>query len=71
MCANISDEMQRLASLETPLFINHEAGSLRPYQQYGYKFLLACSNLNYNAILADDLGLGKTLQTIALLAGLA
>ena len=57
--------------MDIPLFINHEVGSLRPYQQHGFKFLLACSNLNYNAILADDLGLGKTLQTIALLAGLA
>lgn len=32
------------------------------------KFLLACQELNYNSILADDLGLGKSLQTIALLS---
>lgn len=44
---------------------------MRPYQLDGLRYLLACTKLNYNCILADDLGLGKSLQTIALLAQLA
>lgn len=41
---------------------------LRPYQIFGFQWLLRIGELGFGGILADDMGLGKTLQTIALLA---
>lgn len=41
--------------------------SLRPYQLYGVKWLIAHEQQGFGACLADDMGLGKTLQTIAVL----
>uniref|UniRef100_A0A5K3ESK6 TATA-binding protein-associated factor n=1 Tax=Mesocestoides corti TaxID=53468 RepID=A0A5K3ESK6_MESCO len=41
---------------------------LRPYQQEGVNWLLFLKNYGLSGILADDLGLGKTLQTICALA---
>jgi superfamily II DNA or RNA helicase len=43
---------------------------LRPYQQYGYKWLHYLHEKKLGGCLADDMGLGKTLQAITLLAGL-
>ncbi|KAL5106891.1 hypothetical protein TcWFU_005968 [Taenia crassiceps] len=40
---------------------------LRPYQQEGVNWLLFLRHYGLNGILADDLGLGKTLQTICAL----
>ncbi|KAL5970744.1 hypothetical protein TSMEX_001524, partial [Taenia solium] len=40
---------------------------LRPYQQEGVNWLLFLKHYGLNGILADDLGLGKTLQTICAL----
>lgn len=46
-------------------------GSLRPYQQIGFEWLVNLYNNHSNGILADEMGLGKTIQTIALLGHLA
>ena len=46
------------------------AGSLRPYQMDGLKWLDYLHTHGLGGCLADDMGLGKTVQTIALLAGL-
>ncbi|KER29605.1 hypothetical protein T265_13336, partial [Opisthorchis viverrini] len=43
--------------------------SLRPYQQDGINWLNFLNRYGLNGILCDDLGLGKTLQTICILAG--
>ncbi|VDO06247.1 unnamed protein product [Rodentolepis nana] len=40
---------------------------LRPYQQEGVNWLLFLKQYGLNGVLADDLGLGKTLQTICAL----
>ena len=40
-------------------------GTLRPYQEEGFAFLLQCTERGFGACLADDMGLGKTPQTIA------
>ena len=46
------------------------AGTLRPYQMDGVRFLLGVTEAGFGACLADDMGLGKTLQVIAWLAHL-
>jgi superfamily II DNA or RNA helicase len=41
------------------------AGTLRPYQEEGYRFLVLCAERRFGACLADDMGLGKTPQALA------
>lgn len=41
---------------------------LRPYQQYGYRWLSYLHQKQLGGCLADDMGLGKTLQAITLFA---
>lgn len=43
------------------------AGTLRPYQEAGVKFLSTCRLVGFGSCLADDMGLGKTPQTLAYL----
>lgn len=43
-------------------------GQLRPYQEYGVKWLDYLRENNLGGCLADDMGLGKTLQAITLLS---
>lgn len=46
-------------------------GTLRPYQERGYKWLAMMRQYGFGALLADDMGLGKTIQVItALLDGI-
>jgi len=42
-------------------------GDLRPYQERGLAWLSFLSDLGLGGILADDMGLGKSVQTLALL----
>lgn len=42
---------------------------LRPYQRFGYRWMMTLQKLGFGGILADDMGLGKTIQTIAYLLG--
>ncbi|XP_073675637.1 E1A-binding protein p400 isoform X2 [Garra rufa] len=46
-------------------------GSLREYQQVGVEWLASLHRKNLNGILADETGLGKTVQTVAYFAHLA
>lgn len=46
-------------------------GSLRDYQQVGVEWLASLHRKNLNGILADETGLGKTVQTVAYFAHLA
>lgn len=43
-------------------------GVLRPYQEYGVRWLRFLERAGYGGILADDMGLGKTLQTLTWIA---
>lgn len=43
------------------------AGTLRPYQTEGFKWLHLLHDMNLSGILADEMGLGKSLQVITLL----
>ncbi|MDR1949798.1 MAG: DEAD/DEAH box helicase family protein, partial [Spirochaetaceae bacterium] len=45
-------------------------GTLRPYQEYGVRWLDYLREYGMGACLADEMGLGKTIQVIALLRGL-
>jgi len=46
-------------------------GQLRPYQARGVAWLQRLTELGLGAVLADQMGLGKTLQAIALMTGSA
>lgn len=60
---NISDEdVAQIIETRSTSGIHVRTGSLRPYQTYGVHFLL----LAKNAILTDEVGLGKTAQVAAL-----
>ena len=52
------------ADFDTPAAME---GVLRPYQEYGYKWLRTLEKAGFGGILADDMGLGKTIQILALL----
>jgi superfamily II DNA or RNA helicase len=47
-----------------------ENGTLRPYQEYGVRWLDYLREYQMGACLADEMGLGKTIQVIALLRSL-
>ena len=46
------------------------AGTLRPCQVEGFRWLARLASLGFGGILADEMGLGKTLQMIALVKSL-
>ena len=66
-----------------PFFINYNSietrqgrwglqnGRLRPYQEYGVRWLDYLREYGMGACLADEMGLGKTIQVIALLRALS
>ena len=56
---------RRLEPMGTPASFR---GVLRPYQERGLAWLSFLGNLSLGAVLADDMGLGKSPQTLALLA---
>ncbi|XDV48782.1 hypothetical protein PO909_018152 [Leuciscus waleckii] len=58
-----------LTSRSSPPALLH--GSLREYQQVGVEWLANLYHKNLNGILADETGLGKTVQTVAYFAHLA
>ncbi|KAL1269607.1 hypothetical protein QQF64_031896 [Cirrhinus molitorella] len=58
-----------LISRSSPPALLH--GSLREYQQVGVEWLANLHRKNLNGILADETGLGKTVQTVAYFAHLA
>jgi superfamily II DNA or RNA helicase len=55
----------RLEPMGTPASFR---GELRPYQERGLAWLSFLGKLGLGAVLADDMGLGKSPQTLALLA---
>lgn len=64
----ISVYQQRLADFKNiPLAVVPEelTGTLRPYQQQGLNWLNFLDDFNFGGCLADDMGLGKSIQVIA------
>lgn len=58
------DVAQRLATLTTPDGLD---GTLRPYQERGLSWLAFLDAVGLGGCLADDMGLGKSIQLLALL----
>jgi SNF2 family DNA or RNA helicase len=56
---------RRLAPVATP---GSFTGSLRPYQERGLAWMAFLTSIGLGGILADSMGLGKTIQLLALLA---
>ncbi|MGD8406849.1 MAG: DEAD/DEAH box helicase, partial [Anaerolineales bacterium] len=57
-------QSEKLEALSQPEGLD---GQLRPYQEYGYSWMVFLRRWGLGACLADDMGLGKTIQTISLL----
>jgi SNF2 family DNA or RNA helicase len=55
---------RKIEQLEAPKTLK---GTLRPYQQVGISWLAFMKGLGLGACLADDMGLGKSIQALALL----
>jgi hypothetical protein len=53
-----------LAQIDPGAVLN---GTLRPYQQVGVRWLYLLAKLGLGACLADDMGMGKTIQVLSLL----
>ena len=43
------------------------SGTLRPYQEIGFRWLYTNVNKGFGCCIADDMGLGKTIQVISLI----
>ncbi len=66
----LDDVLTRLSSQDTLELRPPPAGlhaTLRPYQERGYSWLSFLTSYGLGACLADDMGIGKTIQTIAFL----
>ncbi len=61
---NATEGNQRIEPLEPP---ENFKGSLRPYQLRGLEWLSFLTDLRLGACLADDMGLGNTIQLLSLL----
>jgi len=57
-------EMGKTRRYEAPRGL---VGQLRPYQMRGYQWILSNFSNGFNVCLADDMGMGKTIQVIAVL----
>jgi SNF2 family DNA or RNA helicase len=62
------DRLAGRAAFEEQPVPNTLRGTLRPYQVRGYSWLHFLSRLGLGACLADDMGLGKSITTLALVA---
>jgi SNF2 family DNA or RNA helicase len=64
---DIINVLKGQTSLEKIKQPDNFVGTLRPYQEAGFNWLLQITGLGFGACLADDMGLGKTIQVIAYL----
>jgi superfamily II DNA or RNA helicase len=65
--ASLLDELRTPAQLKAATPGKALKTTLRPYQQEGVNWLWLLSQLGLGACLADDMGMGKTMQVISLL----
>lgn len=67
--SNLTEE-ERAEQEQSELVPLLNGGKLKPYQIKGIKWLISLWQNGLNGILADQMGLGKTVQTIGFLAHL-
>jgi hypothetical protein len=60
------NDFEKIDEVEVPRTLLGEY-SLRPYQRHGYYWLYFLHRFGLNGILADDMGLGKSLMTLTIL----
>jgi len=58
------DDFLKIEEITVPEGLN---GTLRPYQERGFKWLYSNTLRGFGSCMADDMGLGKTIQVISLL----
>lgn len=58
------DDFLKIEEISIPETLN---GTLRPYQERGFKWLYSNTMRGFGSCMADDMGLGKTIQVISLL----
>lgn len=63
-----SAQITTVVKSDTPSLL---CGTLRDYQKTGLQWLAKLYKMNLNGILADEAGLGKTVQVVAFFAHLA
>ena len=61
----IKDHLKKLVHIQDEQPTKNFAGVLRPYQLEGLSWLMFLYNNRFGGILAEDMGLGKTVQTLA------
>ena len=67
LAAMLRGEAPRVQQRDVP---EELIGTLRPYQERGYRWMSAMLALGFGVCLADDMGLGKTVQVITCLLDL-
>lgn len=60
-------ELRNPSKLKQVTLPDSFSGSLRPYQNNGFNWLMQMNRFKFGACLADDMGLGKTVQILAFL----
>lgn len=67
--ASFEDYLERIRTVDLQSFEvpSELEGSLRPYQEAGFRWLSALAELGLGGILADEMGLGKSIQLISFL----
>ncbi len=65
----VSELLSGVTEEDEPLVELASGTRLKPYQQRGLRWMTALDRMHMGGILADAMGLGKTIQVIALLSG--
>lgn len=60
----VLDDITNVKEIDVPPTLN---GTLRPYQERGFRWLYSNTTKGFGSCIADDMGLGKTIQVIALI----
>jgi SNF2 family DNA or RNA helicase len=60
----VIDDFIKIEEITVPAGLN---GTLRPYQERGFRWLYSNRIRGFGSCIADDMGLGKTIQVISLI----
>ncbi|HET9225014.1 MAG TPA: SNF2-related protein, partial [Roseiflexaceae bacterium] len=65
------DKLRNFERIEPQALPQGFVGELRPYQKFGYDWLHFLKEYGFGGCLADDMGVGKTIQALALLQSIS